>query len=63
MVGSEFNPVPMWRHDKEPNFSLELSIGHAVLSGVMSAQEGLDCLTAYERCFDSEPEPDLPEAA
>ena len=33
------------------HISIEASLGHAVLTGVMTAQEAYDCLIAYEKAF------------
>lgn len=43
--------------------TIEHSLGHAVIRGLMSAQDAYDCLGAYERAFNFEPDPDFPEAA
>lgn len=38
-------------HHPEPNFSLERSLGHAILGGAMTAEEAMECIDAYERTF------------
>lgn len=34
-------------------FDIETSIGHAVMHGIMTAEEGLEALEAYDRAFHS----------
>lgn len=39
-------------HSKEPNFSLERSLGHAVLAGTMTAEQAYEYIDAYEHAVD-----------
>lgn len=38
--------------------TVEHSLGHAVLRGLMTAKDAYDCLQAYERAFKQEPDYD-----